>query len=144
MYFLPILLSKIHDFTAQNVYIDDIFIMKRKKLVYTRLKDEAKDIIVSTVDKIAREHGFKYNQIRVKNQKTRLGSCSTKKNLNFNWQIAKFPQEVMEYVVKHELAHLRHPNHSNRYWREVERIDPQYKKHHNWIKEHAYKYMSFS
>jgi|LakMenE18May11ns_1017448.scaffolds.fasta_scaffold9956053_5 predicted metal-dependent hydrolase len=117
--------------------------MAERTRIYKRIKDEAKEIIVSTTSKLAVEHGFKFNQIRVKNQKTRLGSCSTKKNLNFNWQIAKFPQPVMEYVIKHELAHLKQPNHSNRYWKVVESIDPNYKTHHQWIKENAHKYMSF-
>lgn len=121
--------------------------MKAKRLSHSRpsrLREEAKQIILSKTHEIAKKHGFKYNQIRVKSQKTRLGSCSTKKNLNFNWQIAKFPQEVMEYVIKHELAHLKQPNHSPRYWKEVERIDPYYKEHHNWIKENAHRYMSFN
>ena len=138
MYLLPILIL-IQDFSAQNT-VD----MRKTRLIYTRIKEEAREIILNTTTKIANKHGFKYNQVRVKSQKTRLGSCSSKKNLNFNWQIAKFPQEVMEYVIKHELAHLKQPNHSIRYWREVEKIDPHYKKHHNWIKENAHRYMSFN
>ena len=116
----------------------------KKQVSQNKQREEAKEIILSSVNRIAKEHGFEYNQIRIKNQKTRLGSCSTKKNLNFNWQIIKFPKEIMEYVIKHELAHLKQPNHSSKYWAEVEKIDPHYKKHHNWIKENAHNYISFN
>ena len=143
MFFSPILIL-IQSHPAHR-YIDKYSEdMKAKRLSHSRIRDEAKQIILSRTDEIARKHGFKYNQIRVKSHNTRLGSCSTKKNLNFNWHIAKFPQPVMEYVIKHELAHLKQPNHSSKYWREVEKIDPQYKQHHNWIKENAHRYLSFN
>lgn len=113
----------------------------KSKNNYHKHKEYAREIIVKTVDNIAQKHGFSYNRIAIKNQKTRLGSCSTKKNLNFNWQIIKFPKPIMEYVIKHELAHLNEPNHSDRYWFEVQKIDRAYKRHHAWIKENAYKYI---
>jgi predicted metal-dependent hydrolase len=114
--------------------------MKSNKTYYKN-REYAREIIVKTVDNIALKHGFAYNRIAIKNQKTRLGSCSTKKNLNFNWQIIKFPRPIMEYVIKHELAHLNEPNHSQRYWSEVGKIDRSYKRHHAWIKENAHKYI---
>ncbi|TXI32197.1 MAG: M48 family peptidase [Niabella sp.] len=125
-----------------------IIVVKRKKRSrmksrknYLQNREYARKIIVRTVDDIAKKHGFSYNKIAIKNQKTRLGSCSSKKNLNFNWQIIKFPKPIMEYVIKHELAHLNEPNHSERYWLEVQKIDRSYRKHHEWIRENAYKYI---
>ncbi len=100
-------------------------------------------LIKEAVSKIADIHGYKFNRIFIKNQKTRLGSCSSNKNLNFNWQICKFPGEVMEYIIKHELAHLVHQNHKKEFWSEVEKIDPNYKEHHKWIKLNAHKYLKF-
>ncbi len=112
-----------------------------RKTQYYKNKDLAREVIVSNVEKIAQLHGYKYNRIAIRNQRTRLGSCSSKKNLNFNWQIIKFPKKIMEYIIKHELAHLTHQNHSEHYWKEVSRIDPQYRSHHKWIRENAHRYI---
>ena len=123
-----------------------MFFRKKRRFGKIPTKDQrekARKIITEVVDNLCREYDFRYNKIAIKNQTTRLGSCSTLKNLNFNWQIIKFPQEYMEYIVKHELAHLKHPNHSRGFWAEVESMDPNYKDNHKWIKEHARKYLEF-
>ena len=114
----------------------------KKSLRDKENKEIARNIITTAVDSIAKRHGYAYNRIAIRNQKTRLGSCSSKKNLNFNWQIIKFPKSIMEYVIKHELAHLAQPNHSRYFWKELEKIDPNYKKHHDWVMENAHKYIS--
>lgn len=106
-------------------------------------REEARSIITKLVDELSERYGLNYNRIAIKNQTTRLGSCSTLKNLNFNWQIIKFPKENMEYIVKHELAHLKHPNHSKAFWGEVALMDPNYKANHKWVKAHARKYLEF-
>lgn len=67
------------------------------------------------------------NRIAVKEQKSCWGSCSAKHNLNFNWHLMEFPPEVVDYVVVHELCHLRHMDHSPAFWAEVERILPDYR-----------------
>lgn len=102
-------------------------------------RKRARQEITELVDSLCHLYGIKYNRIAIRNQKTRLGSCSSKKNLNFNWQIIKFPVKIMEYVVKHELAHLVHHNHSKNFWNQVASMDPDYKLHHKWIKENAQK-----
>lgn len=107
------------------------------------LRERYSDLIRETVSLLANKHGYKFNKIFIKNQKTRLGSCSSNKNLNFNWQICKFPKKIMEYVIKHELAHLVHQNHKKEFWDEVKKIDANYKIHHKWIKLHAHKYLKF-
>lgn len=100
-------------------------------------------LIRKAVSDFADLYGYKFNRVYIKNQKTRLGSCSSNKNLNFNWQICKFPKEVMEYVIKHELAHLLHQNHKKEFWNEVKRLDKNYNEHHRWIKLNAHKYLKF-
>lgn len=75
--------------------------------------------------------------LRVKEQKSRWGSCSGKGNLNFNWKLIMAPPEVLDYVVVHELCHLIHMNHSREFWRQVERIMPDYDRYRRWLKEHG-------
>ncbi len=77
------------------------------------------------------------NRIRIKNQRSLWGSCSSKRNLNFNWRIILAPPEVADYVVVHEMCHLRHLNHSPEFWAEVEGILPDYKSDRQWLREHG-------
>lgn len=76
----------------------------------------------------------KPNRIFVKEQRTLWGSCSTEGNLNFNWRLLLAPPEVLDYVVIHELAHLREMNHSKRFWAIVEAWCPEQKTHRKWLR----------
>ena len=73
----------------------------------------------------------------VKDQKTRWGSCSAKGNVNFNYQLAFLPDELLDYVVIHELAHRRHMNHSRAFWAEVEKYCPDYLERREQLKEYS-------
>ena len=81
--------------------------------------------------------GVTYNRIAIRAAKTRWGSCSARGNLNFHWKLILMPPEVLDYVVVHELAHRREMNHSSRFWAEVERIMPDYKRRRKWLKENG-------
>lgn len=76
-------------------------------------------------------------RITIKEQKTRWGSCSSKGNLNYNWRIIMAPPEVLDYLVIHELCHLRIPNHSPLFWQEVARFSPKFKQHRAWLKDNG-------
>jgi predicted metal-dependent hydrolase len=65
-----------------------------------------------------------------------MGSCSSQKNLNFNWKLIMVPNEVLSYVVIHELAHLKYLDHSQHFWLFVEQFDPDYRSHRKWLKTH--------
>ncbi len=73
-------------------------------------------------------------QIYIKDQKTRWGSCSSCGNIHYNWRIIMAPPEVVDYLVIHELCHLRVPNHSVKFWQEVGRFTPQFKQHRKWLR----------
>lgn len=103
------------------------------------LRKEAKSAIIHCADRFCNQLGIEYKRISVKDQKSRWGSCSSKKNLNFNWRLVLAPNEVMEYVVAHEVAHLKHMNHSQSFWSCVEELYPSYKSSVRWLKENGMK-----
>lgn len=72
-------------------------------------------------------YGVSYNKISIKNQSTQWGSCSSKKNLNFNYRIVFLPPDLVDYIVVHEICHLIEMNHSERFWKQVARIVPNYR-----------------
>jgi predicted metal-dependent hydrolase len=82
----------------------------------------AKGIILARLEELAGIHSISYNKVFIKNQKTRWGSCSAKKNLNFNYKIALLPKHLMDYVLLHELVHIKHLNHSRQFWDELNRL----------------------
>lgn len=78
-----------------------------------------------------------YNGITVRNQKTRWGSCSSKGNLNFNYRLYYMPEELMDYVIIHELCHRKYMNHSKEFWDEVSRYCPDYAAKRRKLKEYS-------
>jgi len=78
------------------------------------------------------------NRITLKNTKSRWGSCSQKGNINLSTRILFAPEEVIDYVCIHELAHLKVPDHSKKFWSLVEFVIPDYKKHLQWLKKNGY------
>jgi predicted metal-dependent hydrolase len=99
-------------------------------------RTEAARLINETADRFSSEMGIGYKQIIIRGQKTRWRSCSRKKNLSFNWKLIMAPEPVIEYVVIHELLHLKEMNHSKRFWELVARYCPAWKKHKKWLKQH--------
>lgn len=91
------------------------------------LLKKALEYIPIRVKELAAKYSFIYNKLFVKKQRTRWGSCSSKKNLSFNYKLMKFRKEVIDYVIIHELCHLRQLNHSQKFWALVEQILPNYK-----------------
>lgn len=86
-----------------------------------------KERITDRVQYYGARMGVVYERISVRDQKTRWGSCSAKGNLNFNYRLYYLPEELLDYVVVHELSHRRHMNHSKEFWQEVETYFPDYR-----------------
>lgn len=105
------------------------------------LAEKALRIIPEKVKHYAPIVGVDYGRITIRNQRTRWGSCSGKGNLNFNCLLVLFPNEVMDYVVVHELCHRKHMNHSAAFYAEVERVFPEYKRCQKWLKENGGMYL---
>lgn len=103
-----------------------------------KLADEALKVIPKRVEHYAKIMGVTYGRITIRNQKTRWGSCSSKGNLNFNCLLMLTNPEVIDYVVIHELCHRKEMNHSARFWNEVAKVCPDYRKHVKWLKEEGH------
>ena len=99
------------------------------------LKENAKAILPKKVEYYARIMGVDFGKITIRMQKTRWGSCSSKGNLNFNCMLMCLPEEVIDYVVVHELAHRKQMNHSALFWKEVAAVLPNYKNLRKILKE---------
>lgn len=85
----------------------------------------------------AQEIGVRPGRISIRDQKTRWGSASTRGNVNYNWRIVMAPPETVDYLVVHELCHIKVPNHSATFWLLVSQSVPDYKKHRAWLRQHG-------
>ena len=101
------------------------------------LATQAMKLIPQKVRYYAPIIGVTYGRITIRNQRTRWGSCSGKGNLNFNCLLLLMPEEVLDYVVVHELCHRKEMNHSARFWAEVEKILPDYRQRRKWLKDNG-------
>ena len=90
--------------------------VKNSRADYLKNKKEVARLIKLRLEYFNRVYNFKYNRISIRNQKTRWGSCSDKGNLNFNYRMIYLSGEMFDYVVVHELCHLRQMNHSSKFW----------------------------
>ncbi|RNC28661.1 MAG: hypothetical protein AWM53_01321 [Candidatus Dichloromethanomonas elyunquensis] len=108
-----------------------------KKLVEEWYIGQASKLLPEQVEFYSKLMGISYQKLKIKDQKTRWGSCSNKGNINLNWRIIMAPNQVVAYVVIHELSHLRFMNHSKDFWKLVELHLPDYKKWRKWLTENG-------
>lgn len=101
------------------------------------LANKAKTVISDRVEYYAGLLGVSYGRITIRHQKTRWGSCSAKGNLNFNCLLMLAPPEVLDAIVVHELCHRKVMNHSERFYKEVYRVYPDYDKWNKWLRDHG-------
>lgn len=101
------------------------------------LKITAGHFIVKRTHLLAEKMNLNFNNITLRKQKTRWGSCSSQKNLNFNWSLVHFDTTIIDYVIIHELSHLVHMNHSPNFWELVKKYDPEFLNHRGWLKRNG-------
>ncbi len=100
-------------------------------------KKQANLVINERINFYASMIGIELAKIRIKEQKHRWGSCSEKGNLNFNWHLVMAPEQVIDYVIIHELCHLKRMDHSPVFWGLVEALMPDYKNRRRWLKKYG-------
>ena len=98
-------------------------------------RQQAERLIKKRADELCSLLGVAYGRLSIRRAKTRWGSCSRKGNLNFNWKLLMVPEPVIDYVIIHELAHLKEMNHSKNFWKLVDKHCPQWRKHRRWLKD---------
>lgn len=102
-------------------------IIKDSKKDYLKYKEVARRLTTEKVEYFNQTYKFKFDRISIRNQKTLWGSCSSKGNLNFNYKIVHLPLQIADYIVVHELCHLKEMNHSKKFWDLVSVFFPNYK-----------------
>lgn len=101
------------------------------------LKQQARVVIQKRVNLYAERSGLKFHTMSITEAQTRWGSCSSQKNLNFNWRLIMAPLPAIDYVVTHELAHLTEMNHSKQFWENVRRMFPIFRQYRTWLKRNG-------
>ena len=111
-----------------------------KELLTYWYKKQAGKIIPQCVEQISDSNNLSFTNIKITSAERRWGSCTGKKTLNFSWRIIMLPSDIIEYIVIHELAHLKELNHSKKFWCVVEQMMPDYKKRKKWLRANSYKF----
>jgi predicted metal-dependent hydrolase len=105
-----------------------------RALIERHLRTLAAKEFPERVFELAALHQLPVKRVTVRNQRTRWGSCSRRGTISLNWRLIQAPPFVRDYLIFHELAHLREMNHSPRFWREVERLCPEYRTAEKWLR----------
>lgn len=132
------------DTQSRKIVIDHNFktIRARKDLLDPEnqkkwYKQEARKYLVARTEKLAERLNFNYKGIYIRDQKTKLGNCSTELNISLNWRLVKAPTLVSDYLIIHELVHTKIMNHSSKFWTLLKSLYPDYKDAMNWLDKYG-------
>ena len=107
-------------------HLDKMALMEREAEVLSKNQPiniaAARKHLIDRLNFLSQNHGFDYNRVFIKNQKTRWGSCSGKNNINLNINLVRLPGELIDYTILHELVHTRIKNHSRRFWDQMDKL----------------------
>ena len=107
-----------------------------RPFIERHLRALASSEIVPRLRELAAAHGLRVARIQIRDQRSHWGSCSSKGTIALNWRLLQMPPSVSDYVLLHELMHLREPNHSRRFWRLVEQVCPAHREARVWLRTH--------
>ena len=117
--------------------------LDRRRVSEAEARLAVRELVAMVVDEQAPAIGVAPSRILIRDQRSRWGSCSTRGTLSFNWRLVLAPFDVLDYVVVHELCHLREPNHSSRFWRLVETHRPGWRTQRDWLHRHGPELLAF-
>ena len=100
-------------------------------------REKARQVLISRIEDIAQKHGYRYNRVSIRNQKTRWGSCSGKNNISLNMRLVLLPDELRDFIILHELVHTIVKNHGNQFWAEITRVEPKASELTKQIRHHS-------
>ena len=107
-------------------HLDKMALMEQEARALSKSKPinqaAARKHLIDRLNYLSKKHGFNYNRVFIKNQKTRWGSCSGKNNINLNINLVRLPNELIDYTILHELVHNRIKNHSRRFWDQMDKL----------------------
>jgi len=124
----------LHDFLLIKSTLSDP--AKKLEVWY---KKEARRYFSDRLDYYTDLSGIKFKKLRLSGAAKRWGSCSSKKTISLNWRLIMAPEEIIDYVIIHELVHIKHMNHSKKFWIGVEKLCPEYKKFRKWLRDNGHK-----
>jgi predicted metal-dependent hydrolase len=104
----------------------------------------ARMLVTEVAEREAARLEVEYERIAIRDQRTRWGSCSSRGTLSFNWRLVLAPVEILEYVVVHELCHLREPNHSPRFWALLAAVRPGFRGEKDWLSRHGWELQAYT
>jgi predicted metal-dependent hydrolase len=99
-------------------------------------RKEARKILVARLNELADMHGFTYNKVSIRNQKTRWGSCSAKNSISLNMKLVLLPEELRDFIIIHELVHTKVKSHNNQFWAELLKVEPNAKELASMVNQH--------
>ncbi len=154
-----VILGEVYQLHFVNTQRDSVIISTLNKEIYVniskatnkhirlilekKLRPLALKLIRQELDSLSLKYNFSFNNVTVRNQSSRFGSCSSRGNLNFNWQIIFFPVDKFRHILLHELNHLKIKNHSSVYWNQLTTYDPDCKSNNLWLKKEGTRYFLF-
>ncbi|QWC18212.1 SprT family zinc-dependent metalloprotease [Halorubrum sp. 2020YC2] len=123
-----------NEFRLAKHHVEQTSIKRALETLYRR---KARELFENRANHFSEEIGVEYDKIEVRNQRTKWGSCSTTGTLGLNWRLMMAPSDIVDYVVVHELAHLREQNHTDEFWSLVAEHDPEYTEHSEWLEDNS-------
>lgn len=113
----------------------------KQEFLHRRVRDyirkKAADEFYKLSSELAKQIGCKVNRVIIKDTKSRWGSCSSLNNINYSWRIALAPDFVINYLMAHEVSHLKHQDHSDEFWQCVASLCPEWSKGNSWLRRYG-------
>jgi predicted metal-dependent hydrolase len=116
-------------FRGRRIPIDEFDPAQARRMAVEELIQRTRELAMQTNSQV--------NHVTIRSQRTRWGSCSRRRAISLNWRLIQTPPFVVDYIILHELMHLRQMNHSKRFWGEVEKVCPTWREAEKWIRQHG-------